>query len=241
MIINPTNYAFIKQALGVSSVFSDLSNNVFNNMLETFRRTSWKKGVLADPDALTKEFFLIINGRAIVEAIDVHTGKSFTLSILGPGDGFDVITLLDNQPHNVVTSAMEDLDLLHAPVKTVQQWINQHPEFNDNFMPYLARRMRELEGVTTDLATSDTATRLARLILTHTLDKGDNKACHPVRLIHDMSHEAIAHMLGSTRQVVNKHIQALRRNHVLDENAKHMKVKNLESLKKHADGFFSHK
>lgn len=241
MIIKPANYALIKNALGQSSVFSDLSDGVLNNMLETFRRTSWHQGKMADPETLTNEFYLIVQGRVKVEAIDAQTGKSFTLSILGPGDGFDIISLLDNQPHSVMTSAMENLDLLHAPVHSVQKWISNHPDFNNNFLPYLARRMREIETTTTNLATTDTATRLARLILGHTIDNEGRNGSHPVQLIHDMSHEALAHMLGSTRQVVNKHIQALKQTDVLDEHSRHLKVKNLEALKKKADAFFGHK
>jgi len=66
------------------------------------------------------------------------------------------------------------------------------------------------------------------------------KGSHPVRLIHDLTHESLAHMIGSTRQVVNKHLQAMHREGVLDSRSNRLAVSNLEALKEQADAFLSH-
>ncbi len=206
-------------------------------MLGDFRRTTWRKGVMARPESLLKWFYLILDGRARVEVINARTGKPFTLSLLGPGDGFDVVTLLDGASHDVNTVAVNDLHLIFVPVTRIREWIRHHPEFNRNFLFYLGERMREMEHVSADLATSDTATRLARLILRNTIAEADRDGHHAVRLIHDLSHEAMARMIGSTRQVVNKHLQALRRKQVLNDQSGELRVKDLEALTRQAELF----
>ena len=225
---------YVVQKFEASPVFRGVSDAAMREMLGHFRQTTWSRGTLAAPDSLLKWFYLIVDGRARVDALDPRNQRRFTLSLLGPGDGFDLVTLLDGKPHDVETLAVDELHLVHAPMERMREWIRVHPEFNRNFLTYLGQRMREMEGVTTDLATSDTATRLARLILRHTGKEIDADGHHVVRLINDFSHEALARMIGSTRQVVNRHLQALRHDRILRDGQKKLKVADLEALSRRA-------
>ncbi len=235
-------YLHYKRQLLQSPVFEGLPDELLSNMLEQFHHTTWRKGVVADKRLSLKNFYLIIDGRIKVEHVDAESGKRAILFLLGSGDGFDVITLLDDQLHDATPIALDDLSLLVAPMQTVREWINCHPEFNRNFLPYLGERMRRMENLATDLSMKDTVTRLARMILHYTapetISGSDN---YPVKLIHDLSHESLADMIGSTRQVVNKHLQALRREGLLDSHANHLVVAELEMLKDKAGHFFSQK
>jgi len=58
-------------------------------------------------------------------------------------------------------------------------------------------------------------------------------------LIHDLPHDALARMIGSTRQVVNRHLQALRHKGILADQTRHLAVMELESLKQKAEKFLS--
>ena len=241
MISDSPLYLHYKSQLARSPVFSGLSDVILSDMLGEFRHTTWRKGVEADVSSLLQQFYLIIDGRIRIERIDAASGNRVTLFLLGPGDGFDVITLLDDQPHEATPIALNDLHLLSASTRTVREWINRHPEFNRNFLPYVGKQMRRLEDLAVDLAMKDTVTRLARLILRHTVsDPSSENGSYPVRLINDLTHDSLAHMIGSTRQVVNKHLQALRREDVLDSHSNRLAVSNLEALKAQAEAFLSH-
>jgi len=233
-------YLHYKKRLSQSPIFSRLTDETLSHMLEKFQYTTWRKGVVPDPQMLTQYFYLIIDGRVKIERIDTASGNRAILFMLGPGDGFDVITLLDGQPHEAAPVALEDLNLLRASTGQVREWINHHPEFNRSFLPYLGERMRSMEDLAADLAMEDTVTRLARLILRHAVPEPSSRhGSHPVTLIHDLPHDSLAHMIGSTRQVVNRHLQALRREGVLDQGSKHLVVAELEALKERAGVFLS--
>lgn len=235
-------YLHYKSKLSQSPVFSELPDDILSNMLGHFKHMTISKGMVIDSSRFISDFCLIINGRVKVEQIDAESGNRATLFLLGAGDGFDVISLLDGQPHDATPTALDDLSLLYAPTQTVRDWINSHPEFNRNFLPYLGMRMRTMEDLATDLSTKDTVTRLARLILRHTLPESiDKDTIHPVRLINDLSHDALAHMMGSTRQVVNKHLQIMRREGILDDQSRHLVVSELEMLKEKAGVFLTRK
>ena len=91
------------------------------------------------------------------------------------------------------------------------------------------------------LAVKDTITRLAHLILRHT-EPGPlpDKKAYPVKLIHDLNNESLAHMIDSTRQAMNRHLQELRKKGILEKHSRHPIIKELEVLKKQADLFLSH-
>ncbi len=165
---NPMNtdsplYQHYKNQLSQSPLYRVLSDEILSNMLGRFHHTTWRRGMVADPSSLIERFHLIIEGRVKIEHIDAASGDQVIFFIMGPGKGFDVITLLDGQPHAVTPVALDDLHLLTAPMQTVREWINRHPDFNRNFLPYLGEQMRAMEELAMDLATKDTATRLARL------------------------------------------------------------------------------
>lgn len=210
-------------------------------MLDCFRPITWRKGVTMEPAALVEQFHVIISGRVKMEHIDMASGNWVTLFVLGAGDGFDVISLLDGNIHEVAPVAVEDVQLLGASTEKVREWIRKSPAFNRNFLPYLGERMRKMEDLVADLGLKDTITRLAHLILRHTMpDPLPDKKAYPVKLIHDLTNESLAHMIGSTRQAVNRHLQELRRKGILDKHPRHLIVKELEALKKQADLYLSH-
>jgi hypothetical protein len=79
-------------------------------------------------------------------------------------------------------------------------------------------------------------TRLARLILRHVVPHHpasvDDK--YSLKLIHDLHDESLARMVGSVRQVVNRHLQHWRRQGVLHKQNFHTEVRELETLQQYA-------
>jgi len=210
---------------------------VLDDMLSLFRRDTWRKGAQLNAEMFQARFYLLIDGRVEVTRVNPETGRCITLSLLGPGDGIDVVTLLNNDPHDVQPIAMDDVMLISVPIKDARDWIDKHPEFNRNFLPYLGEQMRKLEDLSTDLALHDTMTRLARLILRHIAPHHphsvNNK--YTLKLIHDLHDESLARMVGSVRQVVNRHLQHWRKQGILHKQNFHTEVRELEALQQYAD------
>ncbi|HFD79053.1 MAG TPA: Crp/Fnr family transcriptional regulator [Gammaproteobacteria bacterium] len=230
-------YHHCQSKLRRSPLFARLPETVLDNMLREFRFETWRKGTRRTPGLLARQFYLVLEGRVEITRSAPDTGRSITLFLLGPGDGFDIVTLLDDQPHDAEPLALDDLELLTAPIPAVRTWIERHPEFNREFLPYVGERLRSMESLASDLALHDTATRLARLILHHTQppvpgSNGDDPA--PVRLISGLTHESLARMVGAARQVVNRHLQELRRAGILHGERNHWVVRDLEALRAHA-------
>lgn len=231
-------YSYCKEILNRSPLFAGLEDALLDKMLALFRRDTWRRGVQLDPVIFQQRFYILIEGRLEVIRINPDPGRSLTLFLLGPGDGIDMMTLLNRQPHAISPVALDDVSLISVPIQKARNWVDEHPEFNRKFLPYLGEQMRQMEDLATDLALHDTMTRLARLILRHV--KPDHpqsrQAEYPLKLIHDLHDESLARMVGSVRQVINRHLQRWRKQGVLHRTRFQTVVTELETLQSYAEG-----
>ncbi len=226
------------QILQQSPLCKGMNRPILEDMLQLFTRRTFVKGTYLSREESMEYFHIVIRGRLELTRIHPETGRRVTLWLLGPGDGYDIITLLDGKGHDILPVVLDDVETLTTDLSTVREWIAYHPEFNRCFLPYVAEQMRQLENLSTDLALHDTVTRLARLIL-HYVDLSNSSAAgkYPLRLINDFSHDTLACMVGSVRTVVNRHLQQLKKDGAVDFHRGHLTVKNLEALAAQAGTF----
>ncbi len=181
------HYSYCLAVLKNSPLFSQVSDAVLQDMLQIFHYETKHRGDIAiSPKEVTDRFYIIINGRAKVSVYNPDNGREHILFLLEPGDGFDLISFLDGLWQEAVATALDDLEVIYTTVQQAREWIDQHPEFNRAFLPYLGQQIHSLATQVTDLSLYDTETRLARLVLRN-LDP--DKSSQEVRLINDLSQE----------------------------------------------------
>ncbi len=230
----------ILQILSESKLFGSLDTNRLQHLIDETEIVTWEKGDTIDSDLGIKYLHIILSGRLKITQIDAHTGRSITLFLLAPGDIFDIFSLLDGKEHLEFPVAMDRLIALRVPLDRAREWLCEYPAFNRAFLPYLGEMMRSLEAFAESMIFHDTSTRLANLILKHALPKKDPTDNHyPVRLIHNLSHESLAEMIGSVRSVVTSQIQKLKKEGIIISRRGHLAIKDMEKLLKKSD-LFSH-
>jgi CRP-like cAMP-binding protein len=217
-----------------SYLFSSLPESLLQEMTEYFKAERWEKKSYIDNGVLQQRFFLLLEGRLEMTRIHPESGREVTLDLLNPGDGFDVITLLDGQYHEATLAPLEELKIISVPIQKMREWIWTYTEQNRKFMPYLARKMRDQENKTTDFALYDTVTRLSRIILKN-IDKinayeGRAQDAHESHLVSGLSDEVLARMVGSVRQVINQHLQDWKRKGIIDKKRNQIKINNLQAI-----------
>lgn len=235
-------YNTYRQRLSDSELFKGLPTPVLDDMLTHFRFETWNEGTHHDCRLSTKRFYIILEGRLEITKINPVSGKELTLAILSEGDVYDVLSLMDGQVHNVTPVALDNIKLFSARIEEVREWIEKHPEFNRNFMPYLSKRIREKEALTVDLGLYDIPTRLARIVMRYATQERENSHRNDsagseidITLLHNFTNESLAKMISSARQVVNRHLQAMKKEGILHFKNHHLLVKDLERLKRKAE------
>jgi len=214
---------------------SNYNIQLFQNLNETFENEFIKYSKIIEysegsspfyPDDLLKYFYIVIDGKIKSYQINFDNNKEQTIFIYRRGDMFDTISLLDNQPHEVIYEVLEDCKVAQIPIQRVRYWLDNDKTFNRKFYPYIASQMRHTEELATDLSLFDTSSRLIKLLLQN-LDK-DN--IHKYNLLQNLSNSEIASLLGTVRHIIERNIKALKADGILETGRKKIKVLNLQKL-----------
>lgn len=221
--------------LARSPIFQDLSPVVLDSMVEALTVESWPRHrTVMTPQQTVDRFYVLVKGRVKVTRQNLRTGREVTLFLLGPGDGFNVVSLLDGRRHEVLAETLDPVEALSGPSHLWTEWLDRYPEFRHAIRNYIDMQMRRLSDLAGDLALHDTMTRLAHLILRY-FDGLDPAAAARASLIADLPHEELAHMIGTVRVVVNRLLSELKREGIVDTEGGKLRVLDLEKLLRKAE------
>lgn len=227
MLMIKENPDFIRyqKVLRTSPFFEDSSTASIENLLDLMTAENWKAKSFKSSLEVSSTFHVIVSGRLKVFKSNPDSGREHTVFVLSSGDVFDVLSLLDTRPHDVYWEALDSLEVLKVSMERMRFWVNQNPEMHKAIIYYLGNRMRQLMDIATDVTLHSTLVRLSSLLL-----KNINGETRKLELINNLPNEEIAGLIGTTRAVVSRHIQELKRCGAISVSRKQINVKNLEML-----------
>ena len=85
------------------------------------------------------EFYVIIDGKASV------TKKGKQVALLGPGDSFGELSLLDRSPRNATVKAESDMDIVLLGQREFNALLDLVPTLAHKLLVGLARRIHEVD------------------------------------------------------------------------------------------------
>ncbi len=225
--MNTDNPHFLRclEALKDALLFRDVSVHALSDMLASMTRTQWKARTFKNGSEIASTLHFILSGRLKEYQINPHTGRERTIFILSEGDVFDILSLMDSKSHEVYWEALDSLEILNIALSDFRQWIIDYPAMNTAVLRYLGTRIRQLEEVTTDITLHNTLIRLSHLLLNHI-----NRQSQQLELINDLPHSEIASLIGTTRAVVNRHLQDLKKCGAISVSRSHIDIQNAEML-----------
>ena len=193
------------QSLSRIPLLQDVSLEALTQLSQSVRRRSYHRGEVifhqGDPgDTL----HLVRNGRVKV-VLPAETGDEAVLAILGPGDCFGELALLDGGPRSASVVAMEQVETLVLGRQDFLTFFRSNMEAAVRLIINLARIIRRSNEEVADLAFLDLPGRLAKKLLDlaeahgQPLDGGKG-----IEITVPLTQEELAGMIGATRPSVNK-------------------------------------
>lgn len=192
----------------------DIEQSTLHQDIEKYGKIlHFSKGeFLFTPEEMCEKFFFVLDGRIKVSQVSLQNGQEQTLRILTFGDMCDVISLLDNKVHDKLLSTLDEVKIMVFPIEVVKRWMVENSDFNKLLFPYIAKEFRNMEELALDLSFYDTHTRLLKLIYKN------------------INHEEIASLIGTVRKVLNRHIQTLKHDGIINVNYKNIELINTQKL-----------
>ena len=154
-------------------------------------------------------------------------GREAILAVLEPGNWFGEITLIDGSPRTHDATALESLDLLVVPPEAFAHQMRD-VVFANAIAAMLAARVRMLYGLTEDATLRSLRARVAHRLLV--LARGDATQSVHLRRTLMLPQEALAMMLGITRQTLSKELNALARDEVISIGYGRIDLLSVEAL-----------
>ena len=180
-------------------MFSSFSQDQLNALLTMIMRRAAPRGsaVMREGDAADC-LYIVLSGRLKV-LMGEADGKETILSIIGPGEFFGEMSLIDDNPRSATVTAIESCELLAITRRDFRRCLVENSNLAMAVMRVLVRRLREADRKIGSLAMLDVYGRVARLLL----DMSESVNGRRV-VTKRISKQDIAKMIGASREMVHK-------------------------------------
>jgi CRP/FNR family cyclic AMP-dependent transcriptional regulator len=146
--------------------------------------------------------YVIAQGQVKVVLIG-EDGREVILSVMGEGEFFGEMALIDDEPRSAHVIAMEDSALLVIRREDFQDLLKQTPGIGLVLLRELSRRLRRVDEKVGSLVLLDVNGRVAQLLLELADEAGSD------RITRRLTHHTIAQMIGSSRETVSRTMREL--------------------------------
>lgn len=150
-------------------------------------------------------FYGLLSGKLKISSLR-EDGREAIFVVLEAGNWMGEISLMDGQPRTHDATALGAVEVLVVPQPVFAALMDEAP-FARAVAAMLATRVRSLYGMVEDAALRSTRARIARRLLL--LARGDVTMADQARPVVPVSQEALAMMLGMTRQTLSKELKVL--------------------------------
>lgn len=188
----------IADFLATVPLFHELDRTALRSFAEITREQKFAKGAMivteGDPgDAL----FVVRSGEVKVLLIG-EDGREVILGVLGVGDHFGELSLIDGRPRSAHVVATQPSSLLILRRTDFRRQVEQQPQVGWALLMELSRRLRQADGTIGSLVLLDVPGRVAKVLLEHATPG------EPATLVKTLTHQTIAQMIGASRETVSR-------------------------------------
>lgn len=210
------------------ALFEDCSQEEIIHIATDTSHKFFRKNQLTIESAAARHrvYLIASRSRMKVSVSNPINSEELIVYMLSYGDLFNVMTLIDDKEDYLVAHAIDDIDILYCGIEKAREWVRQFPNFNLNLLKYLTMRLRQVQSYSVQHTFYSIEVRLALLIYHNIHQVGQD-----VNLLSNLSHNEIAKMLGTTRAVVNRNLQKLKKDGLVDINRKRILVHDYERLR----------
>jgi len=185
------------------SIFSDLNENELKDIENKFTSRSYPKNSMI---ILEEEFgdivFIIIEGTIKITRVN-DEGKEVILSLLGEGEIFGEMAIIDGEARSANALAQESCELLAIQKNDFIALLKQNFKISLGLMSELAKRLRKSDQQIEALTLSDAEHRIGVCILNLAEDRGVIRKGN-VTIEKLPFQQDIANMAGTSRETVSR-------------------------------------
>ncbi|KAA0219097.1 MAG: Crp/Fnr family transcriptional regulator [Lautropia sp.] len=194
------NKAFLRRV----PLLSSLNEQQLETLAAGSTRRNFPKGrTIVSEGEPSQSLYILLSGRAKVQRSDSE-GKEVILAVLGSGDFFGEMSLIDEAPRSASVITLESCDFMSINKDAFRAMLLQSAEMCMAVMRGMVRRLREADRKIETLALLDVYGRVARVLLDF------SEVVNGERIVKNkLPRQEIAKMIGASREMVSRVMKGL--------------------------------
>jgi CRP-like cAMP-binding protein len=215
-------------------LFAGLSAAELEHLSIGLRRRRYPKGrvIVRQGDPGTT-LYIVEAGRVKV-VLTSPKGQEAILNVIGPGDFFGDIALLDGQPRTADVIAVEESQLLLFGRDALVRAIEESPRLALGLLAALAGRLRRDVDLIEEASFLDVPARLARLLLRLAEASAARDGMVP-RIPTPWTQTDLANMVGASRESVNRWLSFYEERRIIERRDGQLRVLKPDELQKRSE------
>src|SRR6202158_3480807 len=162
-----------------------------------------KNAVVLTEGEMGDSLYMIQSGKVKVFIGD-EEGREITLKILGAGDFFGEMSMIDKQPRSASVTTLEAATFLVLSHAAFERCVEQAPHIGNVVMQVLAQRVREADRKIGTLALMDVYGRVASTLLELSVYNNGKLVVGE-----KLSQQDLANMVGASREMADRILKSL--------------------------------
>jgi CRP/FNR family transcriptional regulator, cyclic AMP receptor protein len=194
------NKAFLRRV----PLFQSLNEAQLDVLATGSLRRNYPRGrtIVAEGEP-SQSLYILLSGRAKVQRSDSE-GKEVILAVIGPGEFFGEMSLIDDAPRSASVITLESSDFMAINKDNFKAMLMQNNDIGMQIMRGLVRRLREADKKIETLALLDVYGRVARVLLDF------SEVVNGERVVKArLPRQEIAKMIGASREMVSRVMKGL--------------------------------
>ena len=211
----PSSPPGANEFLGSLPLFANLSEEQLSQIAQRVQRRTFAPGVtLFHQDMPGTMMYMIESGSVRVISIG-RTGQELTLNVLGPGELFGELSILDGQHRSATAITLANTVAWLLSQADLKDFMEKFPPVNQAMIQVLVDRVRSTARRLEAMTFQDVLGRLAFELLS--LAERSGKPCEQgIEITIPLTQVDLATMVGATRESVNKSVSVLRSRGLID-------------------------
>lgn len=214
--------------LATVPLFKSLSDQERERFAEFVREKSYPKGsVILFEDDPGDALFVVRSGRVKVVLLG-DDGREVILGLLGIGEHFGELSLIDDRPRSAHVIAMEPSSILVLHRDDFRRRVEASPVVAWALLQELSRRLRRADDKIGTLVLLDVPGRIARMLLDAAAECGSDLIEKP------LTHQTIAQVIGASRETVSRALREFQDQGWVTAERRHLRLLNPAALRERA-------
>lgn len=221
--------------LAGSPVFAELPAKEMQALRAVAREETWRprEYIFMEGDPAT--WLCVVKSGRVKILKHSKTGKDVVLELLGRGEVFGGVAVIERRPYPATAQAVEPTVILKIPAGAIIAAAERYPSIIREMALMIGRRLRAAHDSLKSLAVDAVEARLAAMLV-RLAEREGTKVRHGLMLPFHLTRQSLADMTGTTVETAIRIVSRWLKEGLLLDEGGHLVLKDVEALRTLAEG-----